>query len=168
MPYRNPYAGTAYEHDPMMQQALESAGGPALSALRPGQQGTVWEALAQLAQWMGMAIPGRGGLEMVRLPGPTGTANLGTRWKNLFRADLERLAAVNSSNVSPLVNSPMWRAANQELKPLNTRALTLGRFNSTDRIKPGYGAITESTNPDEVASLLDALWGQARHGGRLP
>ena len=64
MPTPNPYRGTRYEHDPLMQQALERAGGPALEGLRPSTRGSVYESLAALAQWMGMALPGRGGVNI--------------------------------------------------------------------------------------------------------
>ena len=68
MPVPNPYSGTKYEFDPAMQAAVQ--GTPAGSALSPSRTGSFAEAVALLAQWMGLALPGRGGIGPVKLRSP--------------------------------------------------------------------------------------------------
>ena len=45
-----------------LRTILYQSGTPAESAISPSRKGTFYEALTQLAQWAGMAVPGRGGL----------------------------------------------------------------------------------------------------------
>mgnify|MGYP001610398495 CR=1 FL=1 len=149
MPVPNPYQGTHYEHDPEMQQALR--GTPAEPALTPSRKGTWKETLAQLASWMGMALPGRGGVggpQMIRFP-------LVNKWGH---QELQNLAIETPDlSWSFMRSRPLPR-------PITPKQFTMGRARPSDTVKP-HRPIEQATVEGKPAidltalrKLLDVLW----------
>ena len=146
-----------------LMEILRGTGTPAEAALGPTHQGSLLEVLLQLAQWMGMALPGRGGLGMVRFPMKAGQLRTnrsdpraflrGSKWP--ARQDLTELSR-EMDYESRVLPSEMGGA-----KAVSPRALTLGRYLSSDTLKPGYGEITEpggSFRQMLIEALMNTLW----------
>ena len=156
MPVPNPYQGTHYEHDPEMQQALR--GTPAEPALTPSRKGTWKETLAQLASWMGMALPGRGG---VNLPGKdaTGLVRFPLRYK-VFKealAELGRLQGLQGgSRLDPKLERALLAFTQQKRIPIPIKATRPGPGDSSGVLLNPYEGHRRSA--DKLIERLYDIW----------
>ena len=151
MTHREPVTQERLQFDPLLAAILAS-GTPASAALLPPakEPTSLHDALAALAAWLGMALPGRGGLGMVRFP---------LKPSAKIPAEFGALANEMVGDYTPTVldlRKPSGKRGLEDLKPLDPRTLVLGRSRGSD-ISRGVPDIHEA-NADETMKLLDVLW----------
>lgn len=132
---------------PWMDQkgmALEQKGTPSL--------GEWFEQIAQIMA-MGLAMRGGVGNPMIRFPmkkGQKALSRAGTTYP--ARNDLTMIAGETPDTLA-------WQGLSgvKASTSINPKTFSLGRHPSKDVIKPGRGAVGETTDPVEVTKLMDVL-----------